>query len=386
MRASAVEPRALTAPRKVISVSMSNQSNDTPKQPVPLLSGLPADARSGGLWCAAGVLGFSLTLPATRAAVPELGALFVAAGRSALAGLAALVLLTLWRERFPAKYAVRLAFVAACIVFGFPLTSALALRSVPAVHATIVIGLVPIVTAVYAVLRSGERPSREFWAASLTGAVGVVLFGESRGGLELAGADGWLFAAVALAALGYSEGARLARELGGFRVISWALVLSLPISVPLTCFGWPDRPLASVSAPALAGLLYVSFISMYLGMIAWYRGLARGSVASASQIQLAQPVLSLGWAWLLLDEKLSVRTLACACLVLACAVAARRGRVGGQKPDPARLPEDLFTSRRSSRTLHRQGRAEPVPGTAPLEACSISQTDARLARARPAPR
>ncbi|HEY3494660.1 MAG TPA: DMT family transporter [Polyangiaceae bacterium] len=278
--------------------------------------------------CAAAVLGFSLTLPATRAAVPELGAWFVAAGRSVLAGLLALLLLGVRRERFPAAHAKSLVLVAATVVFGFPLATALALRSVPASHATIVIGLVPIATALYAVLRNGERPSREFWVASVVGAAAVVLFGESRGGLAFLGADGWLLASVLLAAVGYSEGARLAKVLGGFRVISWALVIALPVSLPLAWFGRPERPLAEASALALAGLLYVSFVSMYLGMIAWYRGLARGSIASASQIQLIQPVLSLGWAWLLLGEVLSARTLACAFVVLACAGRARRARVG----------------------------------------------------------
>jgi drug/metabolite transporter (DMT)-like permease len=281
----------------------------------------------GTLWCIAGVVSFSLTLPATRAAVPELGALFVGAGRSLIAGVLALLLLSLRRERFPREHAVALAVVAASVVFGFPLATALALRSVPAAHATIVIGLVPLATVLYAVARNGERPSREFWIAALVGGAAVVLFGESRGGLELHGADGWLLAAVVLAALGYSEGARLAKTLGGFRVISWALVMALPASLPLSLFAWPERPLASISPGALGGLFYVSLVSMYLGMIAWYRGLAQGSVAHASQIQLLQPVLSLGWGALLLGEALSPVTLLAAGLVLACAVWARRARV-----------------------------------------------------------
>jgi drug/metabolite transporter (DMT)-like permease len=281
------------------------------------------------------VLAFSLTLPATRAAVPELGAVFVGAGRSVIAGLVALAVLALRRERFPRRYALPLAFTALGVVFGFPLASALALRSVPAAHATIVIGLVPLATALYAMVRTGERPSLEFWVASLAGAFAVLLFGHSRGGLELGGADGWLLLAVAFAAFGYSEGARLARELGGFRVISWALVLSLPGCALLGAFAWPERSPFTASAGALGGLAYVSFFSMYLGMVAWYHGLSRGSLARASQIQLIQPVLSLAWAYLLLGEQIGLETLATAALVLACVLWSRRARVATARPAPA---------------------------------------------------
>jgi drug/metabolite transporter (DMT)-like permease len=277
-----------------------------------------------------GVLCFSLTVPATRAAVPELGVLLVGAGRSAVAGVLALCVLAVRRERLPARAdLLPLSFVALGVVFGFPLCSAIALRSLPAVHALVVIGLVPMATALIAVVRNGERPSFEFWLASSFGALAVFAFGFTQASLHLAAADVWLLAAVLSAAFGYGEGARLTRRLGGWRVISWALVLSLPISCSLSTLALVEQPL-STRAPswhALIGFAYVSFISMYLGFFAWYRGLCQTTIARASQVQLAQPVLGLFWSWLLLGEHVNASMLLTAGFVLVCAAYASRSRV-----------------------------------------------------------
>lgn len=264
---------------------------------------------------------------ATRAAVPELGGAFVGAARSVLAGILAALVLLFRREPFPRGAGLRLWLVALGVVFGFPLTTALALRTVPASHATVLIGLVPMATAVYAIFRNRERPAPEFWFASVAGALGVLLFARTHTSLSVSGADAWLLAAVAFAALGYTEGALLARKLGGVSVISWALVLALPVNVAIALYDWPSRSLASVSNAALLGLGYVSLISMYLAMVAWYRGLSLGSVAHGSQIQLLQPVLGLFWAWALLGEPVTTTTLLAACFVVLCAARARRARV-----------------------------------------------------------
>lgn len=174
-------------------------------------------AQFQGLGAAAlGVLCFSLTIPATRAAVPELGALLVGAGRSVLAGLLAIFVLVARREAWPARSdLVPLALTALGVVFGFPVCSAVALRSVPAVHALVIIGLVPMTTALFAVLRNGERPSPTFWLASSLGGLAVFGFGFQQAALHVAAADGWLLLGVLSAAFGYGEGARLTRRLGG---------------------------------------------------------------------------------------------------------------------------------------------------------------------------
>ncbi len=310
---------------------MSDSSIDTAVRPGALLQS-PAEARSGLFWCIAAVFGFSLTLVATRAAVPELGGAFVGAARSVLAGLLAALVLLVRREAFPRRVLLRLWLVALGVVFGFPLTSAIALRTAPASHATVLIGLVPMATAVYAILRSRERPAPGFWFASVAGAFGVLLFVGTEAALSVSAADAWLLAAVAFAALGYTEGALLARELGGVTVISWALVLGLPVNLAIAAYAWPSRPLGSVSGAALLGLGYVSLVSMYLAMVAWYRGLSLGSVAHGSQIQLLQPVLGLLWAWALLGEPLTATTLLAACFVVLCAARARRARIAIARP------------------------------------------------------
>jgi drug/metabolite transporter (DMT)-like permease len=281
------------------------------------------------------VLGFSLTVPATRAAVPELGALFVGSARSALAGCLALVVLLWRRERPPFEHVRALAAVGAGVVIGFPLTSAMALASVPASHATVVIGIAPVASAVYAALRDRERPSLAFWCASVAGALSVSLFGLSRPGPGVEAADLWLFAAAACAALGYNEGARLARTLGGWRVISWALVLCLPLSLVLSLVSYPTRGLLQASPRALFGLEYVSIVSMYLAFFAWYRGLSRGSISRASQIQFLQPLLGLCWSWLFLGEVIDRDTLVAGGMVLGCAVLARRARVSAPTREPS---------------------------------------------------
>ena len=308
---------------------MSEQSNDTPRAAITLRaiwSGFFGHFTGLGA-ATVGVLCFSLTVPATRLAVPELGALLVGAGRSVIAGVLALLVLTVKRERLPLADLRSLALVALGVVFGFPLCSAIALRTVPAVHALVIIGLVPMATAILAVLRNGERPSSKFWLASSLGALSVFAFGFSQARLQLVAADGWMLASVMSAALGYSEGARLTPRLGGWRVISWALVLSLPFSLGLSLWALgTEPPHAAISWRAWLGLSYVGVVSMYLGFFAWYRGLSRTSIARASQVQLAQPVLGFLWSWLLLGERVTPAMLCTAGFVLACAAWASRNR------------------------------------------------------------
>lgn len=266
-------------------------------------------------------------MPATRAAVPEIGVLPVTFGRAFTAGVLALGVLLWKREALPKRRELLpLALVAIGVAFGFPLCTAVALAEVPSTHATVIIGLVPAATALYAVVRNGERPSFGFWLAALAGAAAVLVFGATQGSLHLAGADLWLFAAVAFAALGYAEGARLSVSLGGWRVISWALVVGLPFSFAGLIASWPEAGVHPGPSAAF-GFGYVSVVSMYLAFFAWYRGLASGSIAQASQIQLIQPVLSLGWAALWLGEEVGASTLISSLAVLGCAAWARSARV-----------------------------------------------------------
>ncbi|MEO6598229.1 MAG: DMT family transporter [Polyangiaceae bacterium] len=279
-----------------------------------------------------GVACFSLTVPATRVAVPELGVLLVGAGRAVIASALALLVLAWRRERLPARADLpSLAIVALGVVLGFPLCSAIALRSVPASHALVIIGLVPMATALVAVLRNGERPLPKFWLASALGAASVIVFGLTQASLHLVAADGWMLIAVLSAATGYAEGARLTRRLGGWRVISWALVLSLPLTLGLSSLSLAQDPLPLVvSWRAWLGLGYAGVVSMYLGFFAWYHGLTRTSVARASQVQLAQPVLGMFWSWLLLGERLTAPMLVTSGFVVLCATWASRSADTGR--------------------------------------------------------
>ena len=277
---------------------------------------------------ALGVLAFSMSLPATRVAVHELDPWFVAFGRAVGAALLAAVYLRSTGAPVPSRTQWRrLSIVALGVVFGFPFCTSLALTSETAAHGAVVVTVLPAITAVFAVLRAGERPPVTFWLASAGGVGAVLTFLGTSGAVHgrLSVADLYLLAAVLLCGLGYAEGGALARELGGARTICWSLILAVPVTLPIALvagLGHPPR----AGGEAWAGFGYVTVISMFLGFFAWYAGLARGGVARIGQVQLAQPVLTLGWSAALLGEQVGLATLLTALAVLACVAATQRAR------------------------------------------------------------
>jgi drug/metabolite transporter (DMT)-like permease len=282
-----------------------------------------------------GVLGFSLTLPVTRAAVEDLDATFVGLGRAVVAAALAALLLAVLREPLPDRRTVaRLGVVVLGVVLGFPLLTALALRDLPASDAAVIVGLIPAATAVAAVVRGGERPSPAFWVASAGGLVTVLAFAAAQGAGVPRPGDALVLVAVVLCALGYAEGGALARDHGGWRVIAWALLLALPITLPATAVAVASAGLGGASAEAWAGFAYVSVVSMFLAFFAWYAGLARGGIAKIGQVQLVQPVLTLGWSAVLLGESIGPATVAAAAAVLASVALTQRTRVS-RAPTPA---------------------------------------------------
>jgi drug/metabolite transporter (DMT)-like permease len=279
-----------------------------------------------------GVLGFSGTLPATRGAVGELGPVVMGLGRALVsAALAALVLLATRARRPRRDQLLPLLVTAAGVVIGFPLFAAIALRSVPAVHASIVIGLIPIVQSVAAVVRHGERPRPLFWFASFLGVAAVVFFAAAEGAGKPQLADLWLLFAMISAGIGYAEGGVLAREIGGWRVICWALLLAAPVLAIPVAVDVAHRSL-DVSTRAWAGFAYVSVISMFLAFFAWYQSLALGGIAAGGQMLLFQPILSAVWAHLLLGEAIAPRAWTAALLVLVSVALSRWSQM-----HPARL-------------------------------------------------
>lgn len=297
---------------------------------------------AGVLFGSLGVLAFSLSLPFTRMAVESLDPWFVAFGRAAGAGILAAGYLALSGRRrsagVPRPGQVdggawptigqlrRLVVVAAGVVIGFPLFTSIALTQATAAHGAVVIALLPATTAVFAVVRGGERPSARFWLAAGAGFAAVLGFVAVSGGMAggFRAADLWFLAAVVVCGLGYAEGGALARELGGARTICWALVLALPVTVPLAVV--MAHGLAVAGATAWLGFAYLTVISQFLGFFAWYAGLARGGVARIGQVQALQPVLTLTWSALLLHEHVDVGTVAVAVVVLGCVVLTQRAR------------------------------------------------------------
>lgn len=272
-----------------------------------------------------GVVIFSGSLPATRVAVQALDPLFLTTARAAIAGLLAVALLVLGRERRPAPSDwLPLAVVSLCVVLGFPLLTALALQHINSAHSMVFIGLLPLSTAVFGVLRGGERPHPAFWLFSLLGSASVVGFALVQG-LSNASwlGDGLMLAAIVVCGLGYAEGARLSRQLGGWQVICWALLLALPVMGPLAWL-WAPRDLSTVGLPAWVGLAYVSLFSMLIGFVFWYRGLAQGGIAAVGQLQLLQPLFGLALAATLLHEQVTPLMLLATVAVIACVAGSRR--------------------------------------------------------------
>ena len=282
---------------------------------------------AGYLYGLLGVLGFSLTLPATRIAVADLDPTFVGLGRALVAATLAALLLIVTQQSWPGWANVRsLLIVAAGVVIGFPLLSAWAIQRVPSNHGAIMLGVLPLATAVAGALRAGERPSLRFWFTSIAGSLTIVGFALVSGGGALHPADWALWGAVGSAALGYAEGGRLARTLGGWQVICWALLLAVPfILIPVLVSAVSVPPVASPAA--WLGFAYVSIVSMLLGFFAWYRGLALGGVARVGQIQLLQPFFTLAASAVLLGEHITLSTVAVAIVVAIIVMVGRKAVV-----------------------------------------------------------
>lgn len=292
---------------------------------------LPPSSRPGLWWGGLGVAAFSFTVPLTRVAVAGFSPLFIGSVRAVVAGVLAAVALAATRQRRPrGRQWGRLALVGGGVVLGFPLLTSYALTTAPASHGAVVIAVLPAATAVLAVLRGHERPPLPFWLAAGAGAVAALAFASAQwGGLgELHWADLLLFGAVLAAAVGYAEGGLLARELGAWQTVSWALVLCSPLTLALTVVATAGRAPHGTAAQ-WAALAYLGLVSMYLGFFAWYRGLAIGPMAQVSQVQLVQPVLSIYWAGLLLGEHLGWATVLGGLVVIACAGSAVRVRLSG---------------------------------------------------------
>lgn len=271
-----------------------------------------------------GVMIFSGSLPATRLAVMEFDPVFLTMIRATLAALLGLCLLWLFKQKRPTRQQwAPLVIVALGVVIGFPLLTALALQYVTSAHSIVFIGLLPLATAVFGVLRGGERPRPVFWLFSILGSLLVMGYAVAQGLSAAPEGDVLMLLAVLVCGLGYAEGAKLSRSLGGWQVICWALVVSLPVVAPLSLLLAPAT-LSGISLPAWLSLGYVALFSMLIGFVFWYRGLAQGGIAAVGQLQLLQPFFGLALAAGLLHEQVSLGMVLVTVAVIGCVAGAKK--------------------------------------------------------------
>ncbi|WP_416969224.1 DMT family transporter [Streptomyces sp. 4F14] len=306
---------------------MRHESSATTRIPIAVgTTGTAPPRQLGTLQAALGVVAFSLTFPATAWGLESFGPWSLVAIRCVLAAVVAGGCLAALRIPVPARrHWAGLAVVAGGVVIGFPLLTTLALRTSSTAHAAVVVGLLPLTTALLGALRMGARPSRTFWAAASAGALAVAAFTVRQSGGTLSGADLYLFGALLVCAAGYVEGGRLARVMPGWQVIGWALVLCLPFAALAAGVALSYEPVEP-SVRGVAGLLWVAVGSQFLGLVVWYRGMAAIGVPRASQLQLAQPLLTLAWSVLLLGEHLTPAAPLTAAAVLVCIAVTQRTR------------------------------------------------------------
>ena len=281
----------------------------------------------GYVWGFIGVAIFSLTLPFSHIAVREFDPLFISIGRTVLAACVAAPILSLTRQSWPDWGDLKqLFFVVIGVIFGFPILSTIAMKTAPASHGSVVLALLPLGTAFMSTIFAGERPSIAFWAWSVLGSAAVVLYALWDGGVALHGADSLLVLAVIAASMGYAAGGNLARKLGGWQVICWALVVALPLTLPLTIYFAQDV----TGAESFRGWLcfaYLALMSQLIGFFAWNKGLAVGGVARVGQVQLLQTFMTQIAAWGLMGEALTLRSIAFACVVATCVWFGRRTQI-----------------------------------------------------------
>jgi drug/metabolite transporter (DMT)-like permease len=286
-----------------------------------------SDAQRGLVWGFVGVAIFSLTLPFTHVAVKEFDPLFISMGRTVVAAMVGAIMLVATQQTWPDFKDFKILLVVGCgVILGFPILSSVAMRTAPASHGSVVLGLLPLGTAFMSTIFAGERPSPTFWLWSLLGSSTVVIYALWEGGLEFHSADLLLVLAVLTASMGYAAGGSLSRKLGGWQVICWALLLFLPVTLPLAYY-FASNVTGHESLQGWACFGYLALMSQLVGFFAWNKGLAIGGVARVGQVQLFQSFMTQIGAWALTGEALTLRSMIFAGLVVICVWFGRQAQV-----------------------------------------------------------
>lgn len=274
-----------------------------------------------------GISIFSLTLPFTQMAVNEMSPFFVAFARASIAGICALILLIFTKSKFPNKIQIRrLIIIVIGVIYGFPIFTSIAMKTLPSSHSGIVLGILPLAMSLFAAIKYKEKPSSSFWMISIFGTFIVIsyTFIDNNGSLMIE--DLWLLFAILFAAIGYSEGGTLAKEMGSIGVISWALVISLPINL-FASYLFYEINYSSISFQAIISLTYVGLFSMFIGFFFWYKGIAIGGISRVGQVQLIQPFLTIVGAYFLTNEKITTLNILFAFMVLIVIIIGRKTKI-----------------------------------------------------------
>lgn len=274
-----------------------------------------------------GIAIFSLTLPFTQMAVNEMSPFFLAFGRASIAGICALILLLFNKSKFPNRVQIKkLIIIVVGVVYGFPIFTSIAMTTLPSSHSGIVLGILPLAMSLFAAIKYKEKPSLSFWLTSIFGTFMVIsyTFMDNDGSLMIE--DLWLLFAILFAAIGYSEGGILSKEMGSIAVISWALVISLPINL-FASYVFYETSYATISFQAFMSLMYVGLFSMFIGFFFWYKGIAIGGISRVGQVQLIQPFLTIIGAYFLTNEKITFLNILFALIVLIVIIIGRRTKI-----------------------------------------------------------
>ena len=274
-----------------------------------------------------GIVIFSLTLPFTQMAVNEMNPFFLAFGRASIAGVCALILLIFNKSKFPNRVQIKkLIIIVVGVVYGFPIFTSIAMTTLPSSHSGIVLGILPLAMSLFAAIKYKEKPSLSFWLTSIFGTFMVIsyTFMDNDGSLMIE--DLWLLFAILFAAIGYSEGGTLSKEMGSIAVISWALVISLPINL-FASYLFYETSYATISFQAFMSLMYVGLFSMFIGFFFWYKGIAIGGISRVGQVQLIQPFLTIIGACFLTNEKITFLNILFALIVLIVIIIGRRTKI-----------------------------------------------------------
>lgn len=275
----------------------------------------------------AGVICFSLTLPATSIAVEFFGTTVVGLGRTVVAAILVAVVLIVRKEKLPSPRQFKsLLVVAFGAVLGFPLLTSRAMETLPVSHGAVELALLPLATAGFAMFRAGEVPSLKFWISSIIASSAVITYAFYLGFGQLQFADLALLAAVIILGLSYAEGGKLAKELGSWQVIAWAIIIGapffiIPVGLNLT------TELLHAPLQAWVSFIYLSVVSQFLAYVAWYGGMAMGGIAKVSQIQYLQPFLMILFATVFLDESVTFFTLVIAVIVVFSVISGKNAPV-----------------------------------------------------------